>query len=113
MVQLSNHLLKKILAMPEFLRMSEETSGLWRDEELLYETLSSSHLKHFFDRFIDFESYGKDDFGFLSNYAKRSSLFLIFCRKGYQVHTTKAVPSETENGRLPRTSESSDLTTAD
>ena len=50
--------------------MSEETRGLWRDEELLYLTLSSSHLKHFFDRFIDFESYGKDAFGSLSDYAE-------------------------------------------
>ena len=63
-------MLKKILAMPEFLSMSEETRGLWRDEELLYLTLSSSHLKHFFDRFIDFESYGKDAFGSLSDYAE-------------------------------------------
>ena len=99
--------------MPEFIVMSEKTSGLWRDEELLYKTLSSSHLKHFFDRFIDFESYGKDKFGSLSNYAETSSLFLILrCRKGHQVHTIKAVSSETENGRLPRTSESSNLTTA-
>ena len=45
--------------MPEFLKLSGETRGLWRDEELLYRTLSSAHLKHFFDRFIDFESYGK------------------------------------------------------
>ena len=49
--------------------MSEDTSGLWRDEELLYKSLSSVHLRHFFDRFIDFEGYGKDDFGSLSNYA--------------------------------------------
>ena len=58
--QLSNYLLKKILAMPEFLSMSHETSGLWRDEELLFRALGSAHLKHFFHRFIDFESYGKD-----------------------------------------------------
>lgn len=51
--------------MPEFLRMSEETSGLWRDEELLYKSLSNAHLKHFFEKFINFESYGKDTFGIL------------------------------------------------
>ena len=99
--------------MPEFLSMSEKIIGLWRDEELLYKSLSNAHLKHFFEKFIDFESYGKDAFGSLSNYAESSSLFLILLsRKGHQVHTTKAVPSKTENGCLPRTSESSDLATA-
>ena len=69
MDQLSNYLLKKILAMPEFLRISEETCGLWRDEELLYKSLSNAHLKHFFERFIDFESYGKDTYAALSKKA--------------------------------------------
>ena len=52
---INNYLLKKILAMPEFLQLDQETK---LDRDLLFKVLSSSHLKHHFDKHIDFEAYG-------------------------------------------------------
>ena len=53
---INNYLLKKILAMPEFLQLDQETVI---DEELLCKILSSSHLKHHFEKHIDFDRYAK------------------------------------------------------
>ena len=56
--QPSSYLLKKILAMPEFLRIELE-AALFGDhhEDILLEVLSSPHLKHFFASYIDFDKY--------------------------------------------------------
>ena len=51
---IDNYLLKKILAMPEFLKLDQETKY---DEELLYKVLANSHLKHHFEKHIDLEKY--------------------------------------------------------
>ena len=53
---INNYLLKKILAMPEYLQLDQEKED---DDELLYKVLSSSHLKHHFDKSIDFDKYVK------------------------------------------------------
>ena len=54
---IKHYLLKKILAMEEFINLDQETES---DNELLYKVLSSSHLKHHFDKHIDFDKYGKN-----------------------------------------------------
>ena len=51
---INNYLLKKILAMPEFLQLDQETRD---DGYLLYKVLSCSHLRHHFDKRINFEKY--------------------------------------------------------
>ena len=51
---INNYLLKKILSMPEYHELTEETGD---DMELLQKVLSSSHLKHHFEKHIDFDEY--------------------------------------------------------
>ena len=52
---IDNYLLKRILAMQEFLQLEKETE---LERDLLFKVLSSAHLKHHFDKHIDFEAYG-------------------------------------------------------
>ena len=56
---INNYLLKKILAMPEFARLEQEKKT---DSQLLYKALSSSHLKHHFDKHIDFDKWGRSQY---------------------------------------------------
>ena len=51
---INNYLLKKILSMPEYLELDEETGD---DMGLLQKVLSSSHLKRHFEKHIDFDKY--------------------------------------------------------
>ena len=55
--QPSSYLLKKILAMPEFLRIEWEALLFNDHEDILLEVLSSQHLKHYFSPYIDFDKY--------------------------------------------------------
>ena len=55
--QPSSYLLKKMLAMPEFLRIELEAVLFNDHEDILLEVLSSPHLKHYFASYIDFDKY--------------------------------------------------------
>ena len=57
--QPSSYLLKKTLAMPEFLRIELEALLFNDHEDILLEVLSSPHLKHYFAPHIDFDKYSR------------------------------------------------------